>query len=226
MTQPTLPFVELGPATPHHTIIWLHGLGDDGHGFAPIVPELKLPADQAIRFVFPHAPMRAVTINGGYVMRAWYDILEIGDLSRKLDEANIVESVQAIHQLIDAEISRGVPPSRILLAGFSQGGLIALSAGLTYREPLAGLIALSTYWPDMQHPSLAPDPTHRAVPIFCAHGEVDTVVRPELGHAAFNRLRTAGYTATWHAYDMGHEVCWDEIHDLSAWIQARFADQT
>ncbi|WP_137939104.1 carboxylesterase [Chitinivorax sp. B] len=219
MSTLDLPCVEIDHPDARHSIIWLHGLGDDGHGFAPIVPVLRLPADAAVRFVFPHAPMRPVTINAGYVMRAWYDILEIGDLNRRLDETNIVESVAAVHRLIQCEIDRGILANHIVLAGFSQGGLIALNAGLSFAQRLAGIVALSTYWPEAETPVLAPHPQQASLPIFCAHGDFDTVVNPNLGQAVRARLQSLGYQTTAYRYDMGHEVCQDEILDLSDWLQ-------
>lgn len=222
MSQP-LPYVDINPASAAKaTVIWLHGLGDSGHGFAPIVPELQLPEDMAIRFVFPHAPERPVTINGGMRMRAWYDIKSM-DFDKRADLGGVRESAELVEQLIEAEIAKGVPANRIILAGFSQGGVIALHLGTRYSKTLAGILALSTY---MCEPALlaheASD-ANKHTPIQFGHGTHDDVVPAAMGQAAFQTLQDAGYQVSWKAYAMQHNVCMEEIHDISAWIQARLS---
>jgi phospholipase/carboxylesterase len=220
---------ETGPS-PRWTVLWLHGLGADGHDFAPIVPELVRPGWPALRFVFPHAPMRAVTINNGMRMRAWYDIrnfsadeLAGGD---RADSDGVLESVVQVEALIAREVARGVPPGRILLAGFSQGGAIALSAGLRRVQPLAGIVALSTYLP--MAPQAAQFLQHAALqqPVFMAHGSADPVVPTRAGDHGAEVLRSLGFELEWHAYPMGHSVCAEEIRDLGDWLERRFAAAT
>jgi phospholipase/carboxylesterase len=207
--------------TPTHSILWLHGLGADGHDFEPIVPELAGEGWPPLRFVFPHAPVRPVTVNGGMPMRAWYDIAGV-DIAAKQDEAGIRESVAGVEALIAREAERGVPAANIVLAGFSQGGAIALSAGLRHAERLAGIVALSTYLP--LHEKLAGERSEadRDVPIFQAHGSFDPVVPMALGQLSRDWLRGLGYTVDWHDYPMAHQVCGEEIADLRAWLGARF----
>ncbi len=220
MSQP-LPYVDINPATEvKATVIWLHGLGDSGHGFAPIVPELRLPESLAIRFVFPHAPERPVTMNSGMRMRAWYDIKSM-DFDKRADLGGVKESAALVEQLIEDEIAKGVPANRIILAGFSQGGVIALHLGTRYGKTLAGILALSTY---MCEPSLLAEEAHDAnkqTPIQFGHGTHDDVVPVAMGQAAYQTLKDAGYQAKWKTYAMQHNVCMDEINDISAWIQAR-----
>ena len=213
---------ETGPA-PAWTVLWLHGLGADGHDFAPIVPELVRLQWPALRFVFPHAPLRPVTINGGMRMRAWYDIVE-ADLRNRADLQGVCESVAQVEALLAREGERGVPASRTLLAGFSQGGAVALSAGLARTEPLAGLVALSTYLPGLGGPD-APQATAaaRAQPVFMAHGTFDPVVPVFAGQASAQALQADGMRVEWRAYPMAHQVCAEEIRDLGDWMAARFA---
>lgn len=213
---------ETGP-DPQWGVLWLHGLGADGHDFAPIVPELVRPGWPPLRFVFPHAPLRAVTINGGVRMRAWYDI-RATDLTSRADLDGVDASVAQVNTLIEREAARGIPPQRLLLAGFSQGGAITLAAGLARTRPLAGLIALSTYMPLPQavaRQRLQPAATTQ--PLFMAHGDFDPVVPVAAGEAAMQLLRSAGFTLQWHRYPMQHQVCAEEIADLAAWMSARFA---
>jgi phospholipase/carboxylesterase len=207
--------------TPTHSILWLHGLGADGHDFEPIVPELAGEGWPPLRFVFPHAPVRPVTVNGGMPMRAWYDIAGV-DIAAKQDEAGIRESVASVEALIAREAERGVPAANIVLAGFSQGGAIALSAGLRHAERLAGIVALSTYLP--LHEKLAGERSeaNRDVPIFQAHGSFDPVVPMALGLLSCDWLRGLGYAVDWHDYPMAHQVCGEEIANLRAWLGARF----
>jgi len=207
---------------PGWSVIWLHGLGADGNDFVPIVPELLRPEWPAIRFVFPHAPVRAVTINGGARMRAWYDIRDM-DLSNRADAEGVDQSIAQVGALIAREGERGVPPAHVFLAGFSQGGAIALAAGIRRREPLAGLIALSTYLP-LGTATLQPLTAQaRTQPIFMAHGLHDPVVPYTGGKRSRDALRDAGFDVDWHAWPMAHQVCAEEIGALSAWMTRRFA---
>ena len=200
------------------SVIWLHGLGADGYDFVPVVKELEALGAPAARYVFPHAPQMPVTINGGYVMRAWYDILGT-DLVRREDEAGLRRSQAQVERLIAREVERGTPRNRIVLAGFSQGGAITLQAGLRQAEPLAGLIALSCYLP------LAPlFEAERAagsagVPVFMAHGTSDPVVPLARGAASRDQLRSLGYAVEWHEYPMPHSVCAEEIEHIAAFLQ-------
>ena len=210
---------ETGPA-PAWTVLWLHGLGADGHDFAPIVPELVRAHWPALRFVFPHAPMRAVTINGGMRMRAWYDIVSM-DFASRADATGIGESVQQVEALIAREAERGTPPSRIVLAGFSQGGAIALTAGLRRQAPLAGLVALSTYLPGGQAVAAQRHANAVAQPVFCAHGDNDPVIAVQHGLASAQALQRVGLEVEWHRYPMAHQVCAQEIADLGDWLDRR-----
>ncbi len=218
-----LPCVEQETASsPAHSVIWLHGLGADGNDFAPIVPELVAPDWPALRFVFPHAPVRPVTINGGMPMRAWYDITGT-DIASKQDEPGIRTSIGAVEALIAREIERGVPAERIFLAGFSQGGAIALAAGLRHAAKLAGIIALSTYLPLHEKTAAELAGANRETGIFQAHGTADPVVAPVLGTMTRDWLRQAGYRVHWHDYPMGHQVCAEEIAALRDWLGPRLA---
>ena len=208
--------------TPIWSVVWLHGLGADGNDFVPIVPELLGPDWPAIRFVFPHAPVRAVTINGGAQMRAWYDIRDM-DLANRADAEGVDQSIAQVEALIAREHERGVPPARVLLAGFSQGGAVALAAGIRRREPLAGLIALSTYLP-LGAATLQPLTAEaRTQPVFMAHGLHDPVVPYSGGKRSRDALRDAGFEVDWHAWPMAHQVCAEEIGALSAWMARRLA---
>ena len=211
----------VGQGEPQWSVVWLHGLGADGHDFAPIVPELHRPGWPAVRFVFPHAPVRPVTINGGMRMRAWYDIAHL-DLANRADETGVRESIAQAEALIAREVARGVPESRIVLAGFSQGGAVTLALGMRRERPLAGLVALSTYLPaperaKAEHPVAAPKP-----PVFMGHGLGDPVVPYLAGELSAEVLRECGFTVEWHAYPMMHAVMPQEISDLSDWFEARF----
>ena len=222
MSEP-LPTVEHETApNPQYSIVWLHGLGADGNDFAPIVPELVTPGWPALRFVFPHAPVRPVTINGGMPMRAWYDIVGF-DLHARQDEAGIRASIAATQALIARENARGVPDERIVLAGFSQGGAIALAGGLRHPRRLAGIVALSTYL--VLGDSLADERSaaNAATPVFQAHGTLDPVVVPPRGADAHARLKALGYAVDWHTYPMAHAVCPQEIADLRHWLGQRIA---
>jgi phospholipase/carboxylesterase len=209
--------LETGRA-PTASVIWLHGLGADGHDFEPIVPELDLPDGLAVRFVFPHAPMQAVTINGGAVMRAWYDVYGL-EGQRREDAAGVRASQAKIEELLAREKARGVPAARVVLAGFSQGGAIALQTGLRHGERLAGIMALSTYVPVASTLAAEASPANRAVPIFMAHGADDPLIAIERATASRRQLEAAGYAVEWHEYRMAHAVCAEEIADVSAWLQ-------
>ncbi|MFS8974619.1 alpha/beta hydrolase [Cupriavidus necator] len=216
-----LPAIETETApNPGCAVIWMHGLGADGSDFAPVVPELGLPASPGVRFIFPHAPAVPVTCNGGYVMPAWYDIYSLDESGRRADETGIRASCEAIRALIARENARGIPCSRIVLAGFSQGGAIAYTAGLTHPEPLAGIVALSSYIPAPD--SLAAEATaaNAATPVFAAHGTQDDVVPLRLGIAARDFVRQ--HPVTWQTYPMGHAVCLEEIAAIGTWLTARF----
>ena len=207
-----------GP-NPTHCVLWLHGLGADGHDFAPIVPELHLPASLSVRFVFPHATIQPVTINGGMAMRSWYDILT-PNLVKREDEQGIRISEQAIAALIARENVRGIPAERIVLAGFSQGCAMTLHTGLRLPTKLAGLMGLSGYLPLID---MADNERHAAnadTPIFWAHGTHDPVVTLERAEASRAKLVALGYPVQWHTYPMQHSVCADEIHDISRFLQS------
>ena len=218
MTQEVLQAIELQTSpSPAASVIWLHGLGADGYDFVPVVRELELLKTPAARYVFPHAPTRAVTINGGYVMRAWYDILG-NDLVRREDEQGIRDSQQQVEALIAREVERGTPRSRIVLAGFSQGGAIALQTGLRQREPLAALLALSTYLPLAAAFDAEREDVSRSVPIFMAHGRSDPVIPLARATTSRDQLKAAGYSVEWHEYEMPHSVCEDEIRAIAAFL--------
>lgn len=199
-------------------VIWLHGLGADGHDFESIVPELRLPEQAAIRFVFPHAPIRPVTINSGHEMRAWYDIMAI-DIDRQIDTAAIETSVAQIAELVEAEIAKGISPYKIVLAGFSQGGVIALSYALSTPYPLAGVLALSTYLPIDKLAFLGtPNLSKKATKFFVAHGTMDPVVPFELGKNAAALLGELGADVRFESYSMQHSVCYEEIVGISNFL--------
>ncbi|MEO8153114.1 MAG: carboxylesterase [Rhizobacter sp.] len=208
--------IETGPA-PTRCVIVLHGLGDSGHGFAPVAEELDLSALGPVRFVLPHAPERPVTINGGYVMRAWYDILA-PDLVRQEDEAGLRQSQADIEALIARENARGIASSRIVLAGFSQGCAMALLAGLRHCERLAGVAGLSGYLPLAATTAAERSEANRDVPLFLAHGTQDPVVHYPRGVASRDALVALGYRVEWHEYPMPHSVCAEEIGDLNRWL--------
>ena len=214
MSEKLLDCVEIEPqGTARSAVIWLHGLGADGHDFEPIVPHLGVDASHAVRFVFPHAPRRPVTINGGFVMPAWYDIRALS-LSRDVDEQGVLESAARIHTLIEREHERGIPSSRIVIAGFSQGAAMALHVGLRYPERIAGIVALSTYLVRDESLEEERSEANRDVAIFQAHGSMDPMVRPEAGQLAYDRLTGLGYSVEFKAYRMGHEVHPEEIIDV------------
>ncbi|MFZ2300626.1 MAG: carboxylesterase [Gallionella sp.] len=201
---------------PFHSIIWLHGLGADGHDFVSMVDELNLPA--AIRYIFPHAPHRPVTINGGFVMRAWYDIAH-PDIDAQQDEEGIYGSQAAVEALIDQEVSRGIAPGNIFLAGFSQGGAIALHTLLHREDALGGVLALSAYLPLAGSAVREPSASALKTPIFMAHGRSDPVVPHGLGVASRDVLLELGYTVEWHEYAMPHSLCEAEVRDIETWLR-------
>jgi len=209
--------LETGPR-PTAAVIWLHGLGADGYDFEPIVPELDLPAAPAVRFVFPHAPMRPITINGGAVMRGWYDVMSLEGVRRE-DDAGVRASQTSVDELIARELARGVPAARLILAGFSQGGAIALQTGLRHPERLAGIMALSTYLPLAATLAAEASAANRDVPIFMAHGRDDSLIPIERATISRETLRAAGYKLEWHDYAMEHAVCREEIEDIAAWLR-------
>ena len=206
---------------PRAAVIWLHGLGADGNDFAPIVPGLGLRESPGIRFIFPHAPMRPVTVNNGYVMRAWYDVTA-GDLegrSRQVDENGVRASQAAVENLIAHENRRGIAARDIVLAGFSQGGAIALQTGLRHRERLAGVMALSTYLPLANTLPAEAAAQNKDVPIFYAHGTYDPMIPLAMATASRDRLRAFGYPVEWHEYPMQHAVCPEEMADIGQWLR-------
>jgi phospholipase/carboxylesterase len=209
--------LETGP-TPTASVIWLHGLGADGNDFVPVVRELALPPSLPIRFVFPHAPVRPVTINNGFRMRAWYDIVA-ADFNSRADLAGVSASQRHVEALIAREAGRGIPAARVVVAGFSQGGAVALYTGVRHAERLAGIIALSTYLVGADKLATEAASANREAPIFMAHGTADPVVRFEWGNASREALVKAGYQVEWHTYGMEHSVCLEEISAVSAWLQ-------
>ena len=216
-----LPAIEIETApNPRHAVIWLHGLGADGHDFEPIVPELVDKSWPPLRFVFPHAPVRPITINGGMAMRAWYDISGM-EIAQRQDEPGIRASIRLLGELIEREIARGVAAKDILIAGFSQGGAIVLAGGLRHAQRLAGIIALSTYLPMAEKTDAEASPANREAPIFMAHGLLDPTISHALGEMSRDYLAQRGYAIDWHAYPMAHAVCAEEIADLKRWMAAR-----
>lgn len=206
--------VESGP-NPEHAVIWLHGLGADGHDFEPIVPELGL--DRPVRFVFPHAPVRPVTLNGGWPMRAWFDIIAL-DRKSERDLKGTEETRRAVEVLIRRENARGIPAECVVLAGFSQGGAAALHTGLRYPERLAGIAGLSTFLHTFDTLETEAAPANLKTPIFMAHGREDPVVAPALGEETRDLLKALGYAVEWRSYPMPHAVCPEEIADLGRWL--------
>lgn len=217
--MPTLDCVVIEPKQPATaTVIWLHGLGANGHDFEPIVPELQLPDSLAVRFIFPHAPAIPVTVNGGMVMPAWYDILSM-DIDRKVDESGVIHSAEAINQLIEQEVNKGIPSERIVIAGFSQGGAVAYQCALHNARPLAGLLTLSTYIATDIQPSAA----NQSLPIMINHGAFDPVVQEVLGKKAQATLQELGFAPTFKSYPMEHMVCLEQIRDIGQWLSERLA---
>ena len=201
------------------SVIWLHGLGADGNDFAPIVPQLNLSLDFGVRFIFPHAPAIPVTINSGYVMPAWYDIKQI-DVDRHVDNEQLQESASRIHDLIDREIERGIQSTRIIVAGFSQGGAVSFEAALSYEQPLAGIMALSTYFATVG--TIKINAIQQSIPILICHGEHDPVVSESLGKRSRASLEKLGFDPEYHSYPIEHSVCPQEIEDIGNWISRVF----
>ena len=208
--------VETGSG-PYASVIWLHGLGADGQDFEVIIPELRLPTQPVLRFVFPHAPYRPVTINGGYIMRAWYDIaMSERGLEQNLE--HIRESKRILQGLIENEIQRGIACERIVLAGFSQGGAIALHTGLRYSKSLAGIMSLSAPVPFAESLMAEVDPANATIPVFMAHGTDDRMIPFDLAQQAHGQMEARGLHLEWHTYAMGHTVVLDEIQDIARWL--------
>jgi len=210
--------IETGPS-PRAAIIWMHGLGADGHDFEPIVPELEIPTAPAVRFVFPHAPIQPVTINGGARMRAWYDVTNDG----RQDAAGIRASQARVEALIARERSRSIAPGAIVLAGFSQGGAIALQTALRHAERLAGILVLSTYLPLTDTLKKEASEANRDIPIFMAHGTQDPVIPLSWAARSRDHLISLGFAVEWHEYSMPHSVCAEEMKDVGAWLRGVLA---
>ncbi|WP_230969552.1 alpha/beta hydrolase [Nitrogeniibacter aestuarii] len=219
MSQELLPCVEIETRpNPTHAVIWMHGLGADGHDFEPIVDEFDTEALPPTRFVFPHAPARPVTINGGYVMRAWYDILSQDFAQRREDPAGVIESAARIEALIARENERGVPDGNIVLAGFSQGGAIALHTALRHGKTLAGVLALSTYLPLADTLAAEASDANAATPIFMAHGRDDAVIPHAFAQKSYEQLKSAGYPIEWQTYFVEHGIVLEEVRDIERWL--------
>jgi phospholipase/carboxylesterase len=230
-----LPAIEIAPVNNHTanaSIIWLHGLGATGDDFAALVPELKTMLGKTfnnIRFIFPHAGKIPVSVNGGFSMPAWYDILDMPthikageSAERKINQGQLLASVKDIHHLIDREIERGIKSERILLLGFSQGGAVAYHAALTYPQSLAGLAGLSTYFPTLTAPNVfEPSPSNKSIDIQIYHGTIDPVVNQSLGLKAQTDLAALGYQTQYQDYPMEHQVCYEQVQDIAQWIQAK-----
>ena len=213
-----LPCIEINPAQEATaSVIWLHGLGADGHDFEPVIPQLHLPDSLAIRFVFPNAPGIPVTVNNGMVMPAWYDIIEFGE-ERKFNPAQLLASAVAVHALIDREIERGIPGDRIILAGFSQGGAVNYQAALTYDKPLAALVALSTYFPTAE--AIEVHPANAGLPVLICHGTSDPVIPISMGRNSRRQLERLGFSPEFRSYYMAHQVCPEELQNIAAFITA------
>jgi phospholipase/carboxylesterase len=220
-SQESAESVVLNPgAAATSAVIWLHGLGADGFDFVPIVNELRLPATLPVRFIFPHATPRPVTINNGFVMRAWYDITGFGP-ERAEDDAGIRESGGVVNKYIEQQIAQGIAANRIVIAGFSQGGAIALQAGLRYPQRLAGIMALSTYLPLRASLANEASAANRDIPILMCHGSHDGVVPPALGESSRDIMLNLGYRIDWRSYPMAHQVCLEEVMDISKWLHDR-----
>ncbi len=218
-----LPAIELvTQRNPTASIIWLHGLGADGYDFVPVVKELQIPESLAIRFIFPEAPIQPVTVNNGMHMRAWYDVAYDG-LERRPDDAGVLRSVEALDALVAHEITRGIPARRIVLAGFSQGGAVALTCGTRHSQRLGGILALSTYLPMPDQLPRADVRGHSDLPIFMAHGSQDNVIPLRMAESSRTRLAEQGYPVEWHEYPMAHSLCMEEVEAISQWLQRHLA---
>ncbi len=213
--------INIAPASSHkYSVIWLHGLGADGHDFESIVPSLHLQADANIHFIFPNAPVQPVTINNGMRMRAWFDITDMSREEHAVDSAGIYRSAEQVNQLIAVELDKGIPAGNIMLAGFSQGGAIALHSGLRYPEKLAGILALSTYLPTLETLANEGSAAGKTTPVFMAHGILDAIIAIETGKSAYDTLSAMGYCVEWHDYLMEHAVCAEEINHLSVFMNS------
>jgi phospholipase/carboxylesterase len=211
--------IEVNPSgKPAATIIWLHGLGADGHDFEAIVPELRLPDSLPVRFVFPHAPERAVTVNAGMIMRAWFDLIDLNLDANSADKEQFSESVEMLEALIENELRSGLASDRIVLAGFSQGGAIALHTGLHFPKRLAGILAMSMHLPTIRDRSAALSPANREVPIMMAHGQMDPLIPLARAIETRQELIRLGYAVSWHEYPIQHSVCAEEVADIRAWL--------
>jgi phospholipase/carboxylesterase len=217
--------VNIEPTTTHtHSVIWLHGLGADGHDFEGMVPSLRLDGKSGIHFIFPNAPIQPVTVNGGAKMRAWYDIVEMS-MERAVDVGGIYQAAALIEQLIREEITKGIPSENILLVGFSQGGVVALHTGLKYPQKLAGIVALSAYLPTLEQLKIERSPANNTIPIFMGHGILDSIVDVEIGKKTADGLRAMGYDVRWHDYVIEHSVCVEEIDHIATFINTIFYRQ-
>lgn len=218
----SLPYIDVNPANSNNevkaVVVWLHGLGDSGHGFAPIVPELRIPPELGIRFVFPHAPVRPVTINNGMAMNAWYDIKSL-DMNQRADLEGVNESAAKVQALIDDEIAKGVPSERIVLAGFSQGGVVALHLATRMPHKLAGVMALSCYMCGPENLASEKHNANLTTPFFMAHGRMDDVVPVAAGEMAKKALVEQGFNVSWKDYPMQHNVCAEQVADISRYLQ-------
>jgi phospholipase/carboxylesterase len=218
-TVPSLKFLEIETNdNPNASVIWLHGLGANGHDFEPIIPELRLPSSTGIRFIFPHAPKRVITINGGLLMPAWYDILT-HDIDRKVDVKQLVASANAVGEFVDREIERGIDSKRIIIAGFSQGGAVGYQLALSHPKPLGGLLALSTYFATKS--TIEYHKENSKLPIYIGHGTHDSIVPEVLGQEANQLLTEKGYACDYQTYPMDHSVCMEQIAHISRWLQMR-----
>jgi phospholipase/carboxylesterase len=223
MTITLLDAVEINsPQAPRACLIWLHGLGADGHDFEPLIPELRLVEDLGVRVILPHAPRRPVTINGGMVMRAWYDIVS-PEFGRAEDDAGIRQSERQLLALIAREVANGIPEERMVLAGFSQGGAMVLHTGVRYPRPFAGILALSCYLPLAGSLAREHSEASLGAPIMMMHGVADPLIPLALAEQSRDRLRRTGYTVDWHSYPMPHAVYPQEIRDLRKWLESRFS---
>ncbi|HAC34656.1 MAG TPA: carboxylesterase [Gammaproteobacteria bacterium] len=223
MAASLIPHITVEPdTTAEYAVIWLHGLGASGHDFEPIVPELKLPAQLAVRFIFPHAPQRPVTINNGMVMPAWYDITGL-DFDKRADLESFAASGELVEAFITSQLQLGIPANKIILAGFSQGGALALHTGLRYPQRLGGVMALSTYLATGDSLPEEAAPANRDTPVLYAHGLRDPMIPIAQATRSRDRLKELGYQVEWHQYMMDHSVCLEEIGDISRWLQRCFS---
>ncbi len=206
---------------PQHAVIWLHGLGADGHDFEPIIPELGLPAELAVRFIFPHAPRLAVTVNQGMVMRAWFDVLSL-EMDQRPDEEGIRRSARQVEALLEAEKSRGIAAEHTVLAGFSQGGAIACQVGLRHREPLAGILVLSSFLPLSETLALEASPANRSTPVLLCHGIWDPLVPQRLSRRTAELLESQGYPVQWKCYPTAHSLHPREVKEIGRWLTEIF----